>query len=93
MLTKEEIEKIASLARIALSEKEKQRLVSELSSVIDYFQKLQQVDTTGVDLNLTETETTNATRADKKIRGENQQKVLANAPMREENFIKVKSVL
>ena len=92
-LTKQKIEKIATLARIALSEKEKERLCGELSAVIDYFQKLKQVDTSHVDLNLAETETTNQTRADRKAAAGNQEKILANAPQREDQFIKVKSVL
>lgn len=93
MLSPQEIDKIASLARLGLSEEEKSRFAKELSEVIDYFKKLQELDTSRVDLNLSETENTNRTRLDKSKDFSSQEKILANAPMREDTFIKVKSVL
>ena len=92
-LSKLEIEKIGDLARIALDEKEKDSFLVELSQVIDYFKILQGVDTTLVDLNLTENEITNTSRQDKDEDSGAQNAILANAPMTEEKFIKVKSVL
>jgi aspartyl-tRNA(Asn)/glutamyl-tRNA(Gln) amidotransferase subunit C len=93
MLTREEIEKISRLARVALDDKEKEKLAGELSAVIDYFEKLKKVDTRSVDLNLAETENTNQTRSDEALPCDRQEEILANAPAREERFIKVKSVL
>ena len=93
MLTTQEIEKIADLARIHLDAEEKEKMARELSAVIDYFEKLKGIDTSDIDLNLTETENTNQTRPDKAEAGDRQEKILSQAPMREDNFIKVKSVL
>lgn len=92
-LSEKEIERIASLARIALSESEKQSLGKELSAVIGYFEKLRQLDTASVDLNLAETETENSSRQDESADSGLQAAILANAPVREGRFIKVKSVL
>lgn len=92
-LTNQEIEKIARLARISLDETEEKKFGKQLSEILGYFQKMQDLDTSEVDLNLTETETTNQTRADKNYPDKNQEKILANAPVSEERFIKVKSVL
>ena len=92
-LSKLEIEKMGDLARIALDEGEKDKLLAELTQVIDYFKILQSVDTALVDLDLTETETTNVSRQDKAENSGAQNGILANAPMTEEKFIKVKSVL
>jgi aspartyl-tRNA(Asn)/glutamyl-tRNA(Gln) amidotransferase subunit C len=92
-LTKKEIEKIATLARLRLTEEEKEKFAQEISAILGYIEILRKVDTSGVDLNLAEGENTNQTRADVSVRSENQEKILANAPMREDNFIKVKSVL
>lgn len=91
-LSKKEIEGIASLARIALSEREKESFGRELSAVIGYFEKLQQLDTSAVDLDLTETEAVSVTREDESRDSGIQSGILTNAPMREERFIKVKSV-
>lgn len=47
-LTKKEIEHIARLSRLELSEEEKERFAAQLSSVLEYVGKLQEVDTSGV---------------------------------------------
>jgi len=45
MISKEQIEHIAKLARIELTEKEKEKFSTELSSILEYIDKLNQVDT------------------------------------------------
>lgn len=92
-LSKEEIEKISNLARIRLSDQEKEKLAEELSHIIDYFEKLKQVDTASVDLHLAETADTNALREDESKDSQIQNQILENAPMRDGKSIKVKSVL
>ena len=47
-LTKKDIEHIARLARLELTEEEKTRFASQLSSILDYVGQLQNVDTSGV---------------------------------------------
>ena len=49
MLSKEEIQHLAELARIKLSDKEKEGLKKDLSSILDYINKLNEADTTGVE--------------------------------------------
>ncbi|MBI4253243.1 Asp-tRNA(Asn)/Glu-tRNA(Gln) amidotransferase subunit GatC [Candidatus Uhrbacteria bacterium] len=48
-LTKQDIEHIARLARLELSEEEKERFSSQLSSILDYVGQLSEVDTKGVE--------------------------------------------
>ena len=91
-LSKEEIERVAQLARVSLTDAEKESLGRELSRVLDYFQTLRKLDTSTVNLDLAETETANSTRADESRDSGLQKGILDNAPMREGNFIKVKSV-
>jgi len=92
-ITKKEVEKIAELARIELNEVEVKKLTGELSQILDYFEKLKELDTTGVDLDLAESENMNVTREDKAVLSDKQEKILGNAPLREERYFKVKSVL
>ena len=92
-ISKKEVEKIAKLARIELSDAEIEKLSGELSQILDYFDKLKSLDTSGVDLDLAETENTNTTREDKAVMSDNQEKILENAPSREGRYYKVKSVL
>jgi len=44
-LTKKDIEYIANLARIELSEKEKEKYTEELSAVLNFIDKLKETDT------------------------------------------------
>jgi len=92
-LSKKEIEKIAELARIELTDAEIKKLTGELSQILDYFDKLKELDTSGVDLGLAESENTNTTREDKPVKSSKQDKILKNAPAREGRYFKVKSVL
>jgi len=48
-ITKEEVEHIAKLARIRLSEDEKEKMTSELGAILAYVSKLNEIDTTGVE--------------------------------------------
>ena len=48
-LTREEVEHLGRLARIALTDEEKERYATELSAILDYVEQLQEVDTTDVE--------------------------------------------
>lgn len=48
-LTKKEIEHIALLVRLELTDEEKEKFANQLSSVLDYVGQLQQVDTTSIE--------------------------------------------
>lgn len=47
-LTLEDVEHIAALARLALSDSEKERFRQQLSSILEYADRLQKVDTSGI---------------------------------------------
>jgi aspartyl-tRNA(Asn)/glutamyl-tRNA(Gln) amidotransferase subunit C len=47
-LTRKEVEHIADLARLELSETEKQKYQEQLSAILDYAARLQQLDTSGI---------------------------------------------
>ena len=49
MLDKETVEKIADLARIKIDEEKKEKMAKDLSEVLDYIDKLEEVDTSDVD--------------------------------------------
>lgn len=48
MLTKKELEHLAALARIELKGGEEEKLQKDLGSILDHFQELKSVDTSGV---------------------------------------------
>ena len=92
------IQHIASLARIKLSEDEKKRFQKDLGSILDYVNKLKEVDTEHVQPVFQTTGIVNATREDQD-RGEFKmnegldEKLIGQAPEKEGRFVKVKSIL
>jgi aspartyl-tRNA(Asn)/glutamyl-tRNA(Gln) amidotransferase subunit C len=48
-ITREEVERVAALARISLSDSEVAQLSLELDTILEYAQSLQELDTAGVD--------------------------------------------
>lgn len=63
-LTKEQVQKIAQLARLKLTEEEIDRLANQLTDILDYVDILKELDTTGVPETSQVTGLTNVTRKD-----------------------------
>jgi len=92
-LTLDEIKNIAKLARLEITNDEAEKFAHELSVVVNYFGKLSQLNTTQVDLNAAVGESAKRIREDEAMTPKDQEKILDNAPLREDRYIKVKSVL
>jgi aspartyl-tRNA(Asn)/glutamyl-tRNA(Gln) amidotransferase subunit C len=92
MLSKEEVQHIAKLARLGLSEEEIERFQKELSSILDYVEKLKEVDISGVEPISHAVKVENVVRKDVVNPNEGGQKLLNLAPDKKDGFLKVKSV-
>jgi len=93
-LSKEEVEKIALLARLGLTEEEKEKYAPQLSSILDYVELLKEVDTEGVEPTAQVTGLENVMRGDK-IGGcdkEERDKLIKLVPESEDDLIKTRSV-
>lgn len=93
-LTREQIEHIAHLARLKLRDEEKEKFRDQLSSILDYFEKLARVDTKNVPIISQITDLKNVARKDE-VKGcdkETRELLLENMPMREGDLLKVKAV-
>jgi len=98
MLSDEDVRHIAQLARIKLTEKEREKFREELSSILDYVKKLNRLDTGNVEPLYQTTGIVNALRPDKhrkdfEMTEDLNKKLIGQAPHKENRFIKVKSVL
>ena len=100
-ISKVDVEKIASLARIEISEKEKSKYSEELSEILDYVEILKKVDTdkiaetsqvTGLENVYREDTADEVTQVDKN-KDKNREKILKNAPAQKDGYIKTKAVL
>ena len=47
-LTPEQVEHVALLGRLHLSDQERARFTTQLNSILEYFEQLQQLDTSGI---------------------------------------------
>jgi aspartyl-tRNA(Asn)/glutamyl-tRNA(Gln) amidotransferase subunit C len=92
-LSREEVEHIALLARLGLSEEGVGRLREQLSDILENFEVLQQVDTTDVPPTAHVIALENVTRDDEPQPSFSQDEVLANAPQAEEGCFRVRAVL
>lgn len=92
-LNREEVLHIALLARLGLTETEVDKLREQLSDILENFEALQKVDTTGVTPTAQSIALQNVMRSDEVAPSLSQSQVLTNAPQKEENFFKVRAVL
>lgn len=92
-LTPEEVRHNARLARVGLSDDEVSRFQSQLSQILDYFERLQDVDTENVPPTAHTLAMHNVMRDDEPHPSIDKEEVLANAPQREDDHFRVRAVL
>jgi len=92
MITPADIEKVARLSKLDLSEEEAQRYLEELSDILGFFEKLEKVDTDGVEPLSQVTGLTNNLRVDE-VEGFDAQKLLECSPReKSQNMVSVPAV-
>jgi len=92
VIGKHEIENIALLARLALEEEEKESLEQQLNSVLDYVDKLKELDTEQTEPLVNILLLTNVMRVDEINAGPEREEMLKNGPEVEEGYFKVPGV-
>jgi aspartyl-tRNA(Asn)/glutamyl-tRNA(Gln) amidotransferase subunit C len=93
-LSKEDILKLARLARLRLTEEEVALYQKELSAILSYVEQLDAVDVAGLEPTYQVTGLTNVTRPDVVAEyGMSQHDLLKNVPEKEDAYIKVRRML
>lgn len=92
-LTRDDVLHIARLARIALSDDEVERFRAQLSGILDHFAALAAVDTDGVEPTAHPLTLANVMRDDVIEPSLPRDDVLANAPLAEDGYFRVRAVL
>jgi aspartyl-tRNA(Asn)/glutamyl-tRNA(Gln) amidotransferase subunit C len=93
MISEKEVEKVAFLARLSLTAEEKQAYAKQLSSILNYFQQLSEIDTKGVVPLVSPTDMVPVWREDKAEVWRDAAAALAEAPERMGNLFKVPPVV
>lgn len=91
-LTTADVQHIAHLARLDLADDEIAQYRQQLSDILDYFESLQQVDTSVVSPTATVLPLRNVMRGDEIRPGLETEDALANAPDQADGYFKVKAV-
>jgi aspartyl-tRNA(Asn)/glutamyl-tRNA(Gln) amidotransferase subunit C len=87
------VEKLANLSRLKFEAVEKEEIKKDLQKMISFVEKLNELDTTGVEPLLHMTDEINVLREDE-IKGSiSKEEALKNAPLHDENFFKVPKVI
>ncbi|HEY63026.1 MAG TPA: Asp-tRNA(Asn)/Glu-tRNA(Gln) amidotransferase subunit GatC [Caldilineae bacterium] len=92
-LTLEEVRHIAELAKLGLTPEEEERFRDQLSAILDYFARLQEVDTSAIPATATVLPTRNVMRDDEVQPSLSREDALANAPDAADGQFRVQAVL
>ena len=92
-ITRDDVEHVAHLARLHLTDDEIGRMQTQLSNILEAIETLQQVDTSHVGPTASVIQLENVMREDEVRPGLARDAALANAPLRDDPFVRVPTVL
>jgi aspartyl-tRNA(Asn)/glutamyl-tRNA(Gln) amidotransferase subunit C len=92
-VVRQDVDHIAELARLRLSDEESQRMTRELNSILAYIDEVMAVDTEGVEPLHHVLDMTNVFREDKPGPCLTREEALKNAPDRTEEYFRVPRVI
>ena len=93
MIDKETVRHVEDLAELSLTESERDNLTDDLARILDYVDKLGELDTEGVEPLRHILEVQNVLRDDERRERLDHDEVFKNAPAREGNFFQVPAVI
>ncbi len=92
-ITREEVRRVANLARLRLEAAEEDRLVTDLSHILDAFERLRSVDTTSVSPTSQLEDVTAWLRPDEVTNPPGGESLLDNAPARDGRLFRVPKII
>jgi len=92
-ISKEEVKKVAQLARLKLNEDEINNHAEQLEKILDYIKQLEKINTENIACTTRAIEVTNVLRKDQKNIYKNTEDILDLAPSREDQFFKVPKII
>ncbi|MGF7157716.1 Asp-tRNA(Asn)/Glu-tRNA(Gln) amidotransferase subunit GatC [Bartonella heixiaziensis] len=89
----ETVKRVAHLARIAIQDGEAERIAKELNVILGFVEQLSEVDVSGIEPLTSVMPMALRMREDRVTDGDKAADVIANAPVKEENFFLVSKVV
>ena len=93
MIDREEVKKVANLARLNITEDEEVAFTTQLNSILEYFDQLSELDTTNVKPTTRAIETSNITRTDTLTPFPAKEDLLKAAPEQQGEFFRVPKII
>jgi aspartyl-tRNA(Asn)/glutamyl-tRNA(Gln) amidotransferase subunit C len=92
-LTPKDVDHVATLARLGITDEERVRFAAQLSGILEHFQALQQLDTANISPTAQVLDLRNVLREDVARPSLPRAQALANAPRPDDGFFRVQAVL
>jgi aspartyl-tRNA(Asn)/glutamyl-tRNA(Gln) amidotransferase subunit C len=92
-LSREEVLHVARLARVGVTEDDVSRLQQQLSSILEHFEVLRQIETDEVPPTTHTLALQSVLASDQSRESLTQEEVLANAPLQQNGYLRVRAVL
>jgi aspartyl-tRNA(Asn)/glutamyl-tRNA(Gln) amidotransferase subunit C len=92
-ITGDEVERVARLARLRLTDEERETMTLQLDAILGYMDKLNVLDTAGIEPTTTVIPMVSVMREDIVHPSLSQEEALANAPDREDVFFRVPRII
>ncbi|MBI5092005.1 MAG: Asp-tRNA(Asn)/Glu-tRNA(Gln) amidotransferase subunit GatC [Candidatus Hydrogenedentes bacterium] len=92
-ITKEDVEYVAGLAQLSLDEAARERLVGEMSNILSYMDKLNELDTSGIEPMMHVLDISNVYRDDVVGPSLDRETALMNAPKSDGEYFLVPRIL
>ena len=87
------VDKLAMLSRLHFNETEKTAIKNDLEKMIRFVDKLNELDTTGVEPLMHISSNVNMLREDEPVQGCSREEALFNSPLKDKQFFKVPKVI
>jgi len=87
------VEKLAMLSRLQFNDTEKSSIRNDLEKMIGFVDKLNELDTAGVEPLMHISSNVNVLREDEPIQGCSREEALLNSPLKDDQFFKVPKVI
>ncbi len=92
-ITREELQHVAEIARLNLTEKEIEQFLGQINDIISWFRELGEIDTKDVEPSFHPLETVNVTREDKVEKCFTKEETFSNADNAEEGYFKAPRIV
>ncbi len=93
MIDRDQVQKVAHLARLQLTPDEEEKFTTQLNDILDYFEQLSELDVSDVPPTTRAIDVSNVVRPDAHRSSPAREALLDNAPDRDGDFFKVPKIV